>query len=66
MGFEPRAAERLRMAVSSAGGALDDIAHMIGTPTERETQEERDPGPAAPRTDPPHDPPHDPLHRSAA
>jgi hypothetical protein len=31
MGFEPRAAERLRLAVQSANGALDDIAHLIAT-----------------------------------
>ncbi len=30
MGFEPRAADRLRLAVLSAKGALDDIAHLIG------------------------------------
>jgi hypothetical protein len=29
MGFEPRAAQRLRMAVESANGALDDIADLI-------------------------------------
>jgi hypothetical protein len=29
MGFEPRAAQRLRMAVESANGALDDIGHLI-------------------------------------
>ena len=36
MGFEPRAAERLRMMVASAHGALDDIAGMIGDATEQE------------------------------
>jgi hypothetical protein len=39
MGFEPRAAERLRLAVLSANGALDDIAHLIGAASdEPETQ----------------------------
>lgn len=62
MGIEPRAAERLRMAVASAGGALDDIAHMIGTPADGATREDNDPGPPGPRAKPPHDP----LHQSAA
>jgi hypothetical protein len=30
MGFEPRAAQRLRRAVASANGALDDVAHLLG------------------------------------
>jgi hypothetical protein len=44
MGFEPRAAERLRMMVASAKGGLDDIAHLIG--------EASDPGDPAPATAP--------------
>jgi hypothetical protein len=38
MGFEPRAAERLRLVVASASGALDDIAHLLAEP---ERQRER-------------------------
>ena len=41
MGFEPRAAERLRLAVASAQGALDDIAGLIGET--HDTEEEMDP-----------------------
>jgi len=36
MGFEPRAAERLRLAIASAQGALDDIAGMLGEATDQE------------------------------
>jgi hypothetical protein len=39
MGFEPRAAERLRLAVASAKGALDDIAHLIASTAATEGEE---------------------------
>ena len=54
MGYEPRAAERLRRAVAAGRGALDDIAHLIAEPGEKgeEGEDQEEPVAAGTAADP--------------
>jgi hypothetical protein len=56
MGFEPRAAERLRLVFASSIGAFDDVTHLLAKPGEGEMEASTEPAraraaePASPRS----------------